>query len=69
MLEGMSTYSCTIVPALWKRSVANVSNSGAYASCKVPSTEAPGTDYFVKVISRLNSNIFGNSGVFSITAQ
>ena len=48
--------------------VANASNSGTY-SWTVPTTEAPGTDYFVKVISRLNSNIFGNSGVFSITAQ
>lgn len=47
--------------------VANASNSGAY-TWTIPAAEAPGTHYYVKVISRVNSNIFGNSGVFSITA-
>jgi hypothetical protein len=48
--------------------VANTVNSGTY-TWTIPPTEAPGADYFVKVISRFNSNIFGNSGVFSISVQ
>jgi hypothetical protein len=48
--------------------VANTVNSGTY-TWTIPATEAPGMDYFVKVISRFNSNIFGNSGVFSISTQ
>ena len=49
--------------------VANAANSGAYSwtSGTITSGTAPAGDtYSVRVISRYNSNIFGNSGVFSI---
>ncbi len=43
----------------------NATNSGTY-SWSVPATVAAGADYYVKVISRVNSNVFGSSGVFKI---
>jgi hypothetical protein len=43
----------------------NATNNGSY-SWTVPTTATPGTDYYVKVISRVNSNIYGSSGVFKI---
>jgi hypothetical protein len=46
----------------------NVTNSGSY-SWTVPTTALAGTDYYVKVISRVNSNIYGASGVFKIKAN
>jgi hypothetical protein len=45
--------------------IANVNNTGSY-SWTVPSTVAPGNTYYVKVISKVNAKIFGNSGVFII---
>jgi hypothetical protein len=45
--------------------IANTANSGSY-TWTVPSTYTAGSGYYVRVISRFTSNIFGNSGVFSI---
>jgi hypothetical protein len=45
--------------------VANVANSGSY-SWTVPGATTPGATYYVRVISRYNPNINGNSGVFTI---
>jgi hypothetical protein len=45
--------------------VANAANTGSY-SWTVPSAFVAGANYYVRVISRYTSNIFGNSGVFSI---
>jgi hypothetical protein len=43
-----------------------VANSGSY-SWTIPGTVTAGSAYYVKVISRLYSGIYGSSGVFGIT--
>ncbi|OGJ89072.1 MAG: hypothetical protein A2268_08730 [Candidatus Raymondbacteria bacterium RifOxyA12_full_50_37] len=48
----------TIIPA-------NTPNDGSH-TWVIPSTIAPGNSYYVKVVSRFNSNIYGNSAVFTI---
>ena len=44
---------------------ASATNSGTY-SWSVSTSLTAGTDYYIKVISRVNSNIYGSSGVFKI---
>ncbi len=45
---------------------ANVVNSGEHIWV-VPASTTAGTEYFIRVISRISGNIFGNSDVFSIS--
>jgi hypothetical protein len=45
---------------------ANVSNTGAYNWAVFSAKFTAGNNYYIKVISRYSSNIFGQSGVFSI---
>jgi hypothetical protein len=46
----------------------NTTNTGSY-SWTVPTSITAGSDYYIKVISRVNSNIYGASGVFKIKAN
>ncbi len=48
--------------------VANVANNGAYR-WTVPATVTPASDYYVRIITRASSRIYGNSGVFKIKAN
>lgn len=43
----------------------NISNTGTY-TWAIPSTAVAKSGYYVHVVSRMNSNIFGNSGTFTI---
>jgi hypothetical protein len=44
----------------------NIANLGSY-NWSVSATIPPGSDYYIRVVSRVHSDIAGNSGVFSVS--